>query len=145
MNISGGSSPSSGDALKRIKIAGRKSMSTGTKQSPRVENGVLKWYVGNAFYINFTITNDSDGKLLGFNENDYVKVIFRDKRRIIKTFDVREVEEGRIQIHMDSRSTCLFGVGKYHYDIELYRNGGETIQTLYKCGEAEVEGCDEWA
>lgn len=113
-----------------------------TKQSPRNENGIIKWYEGDAFFLDFAI-NDYFTKLpLELGGNDWVSIEFRDSRRPIKKFnEMVKTEEGLFRVHIDKDLTKLFRVGKYEYDIEYHRNNDETIQTILECGKVEVEGC----
>ena len=118
-----------------------------TKKSPRVENGIIKWYEGDAFYLYFNLLMGikSEGLYpLELSENDKVTVTFSTLQdRVIKIFEITETVADKFPIYIDAKTTRIFRKGKYHYDIELHRNNDETIQTLLKCGEVEVEGCQK--
>lgn len=113
-----------------------------TKQSPRNENGIIKWYEGDIFFLDFAL-NDYYTKLpIEVGENDRFSIEFHNCQRTIKRFDeMVKTEEGLYRIHIDKDVTKLFRVGKYHYDIRYHKNNDETRQTIYECGEVEVEGC----
>ena len=114
-----------------------------TKQSPRIENGTIKWYEGDAFYLYFTIDDvNSDPVVpIKLEENDKIVVIFRQQCREMRRFEILESKSGLFPVHVDERTTKLFREGQYFYDIELHRNNSDTIQTIVQCGKIEVEGC----
>ena len=115
-----------------------------TLQSPRIENGVIKWYEGDAFYIRFNIYNLYNGEVIELSDKDHIDVEFYDCRRTVAAFrDIKLGADGLFSIHIDSRLTQSFKVGEYHYKIELHKNDSETIQTIERCGKAEVEGVCE--
>ena len=50
------------------------------EQSPRVVNGVIKWYEGDTFTMDLGLgLTDQDGEAVTLNAADTVKVTFRDK------------------------------------------------------------------
>ena len=114
-----------------------------TEISPRVENGVLKWYEGDAFFVRFgLVINKQTGEELVIGESDKVVVTFYDSYcRKIVAIDVPVSNGKTLPVHIDSRRSKLFPVGNYHYDVELHRNNSETIQTIAHCCKVEVEGC----
>lgn len=112
-----------------------------TKDSPRIESGIIKWYEGDAFYLNFSIF-DERGDAIELNENDRIVVKFHNELKLIKKYEIEKPTGGLFLVHIDGSATKLFKRGEYHYDVELSRNFGETIQTLLRCGDIEVEGCE---
>lgn len=115
-----------------------------TLQSPRVENGTIKWYEGDAFFLNFSMRYKGGEEEISLGENDkFVINFYQNCNRPLWSAEIHEMVGSFYPIHIDSRVTRIFGVGKYHYDIELHKNNSETIQTILKCGKIEVEGCNQ--
>lgn len=114
----------------------------GTKQSPRVEKGIIKWYEGDAFFLPFNIKDAITKLPIVLGESDQaVAKIFDCRERILASFeDVQQDERGRFVIHIDDELTNRFKEGKYHYKWEIHKNNNETIQTIKACGDIEVEG-----
>lgn len=112
-----------------------------TKQSPRSENGIIKWYEGDVFFLDFIIKDYYTKEPIVVEGKDKVVIEFHDNRKPIKSFGVVSTNSGVFSIYMDKDSTKLFKVGKYHYKIKYHKNDSETIQTIYDCGKVEVEGC----
>lgn len=113
-----------------------------TKQSPRNENGIIKWYEGDAFYLPFVLRDYVTKEPFVLGERDKFVVEFFDCReRVIYTCDVLVPEaDGLYKVHIDKDVTKRFKQGKYHYKIEYHKNDSETIQTIKDCGDIEVEG-----
>lgn len=111
-----------------------------TLQSPRIENGVLKWYEGDAFYIDYELKNEETGEIVETDENDGLVIEFYCGRKKIRSFNLEKIEESVYQLHIDARSSKLFTVGEYAYTVELHKNNSQTIQTIENCGRAIVEG-----
>lgn len=123
-----------------------------TKDSPRWENGVLKWYVGNAFAVSFDISVE------GLDEEDEPKVLvefFDSKMNKKATFPKTpawsidgDKKTCQISLKIDKEKTKAFGPGLYTYCIKLKwtkNTGGTTpenrTRTIYGNGQVEVELC----
>lgn len=116
----------------------------GTLQSPRVdEKGILYWYEGDAFFLNFSMKDKKTGAQIILGQNDKFVVTFHNANteKFVAEFYIEKMVGEFYPIHIDSEITNVFKEGLYHYDIELHRNNSETIQTILSCGEAIVEGC----
>lgn len=97
----------------------------GAQQSPRIVNGVIKWYQGDTFDLNIYLNMmDQDGMEVIIGGSDTVTVVFKDKTNTeIKTFTFDSISNNTISLDFDSICTALFPKGKYFYDI--YYNGTE--------------------
>lgn len=87
--------------------------------SPRIEDGVIKWYVGDEFEIGFQLNlQDADGEPIILNSTDTVTVsIKRWDKEPVKDFIFNNVENNFISLEFDSDTTALFSKGQYIYDI----------------------------
>lgn len=113
-----------------------------TLQSPRIENDTIYWYEGDAFYLNFSLSNSETNESIYLQENDKIVVRFYSCNcRLVCVKEITEQVGEFYPIHIDSKLTTAFSSGKYHYDIELHRNNSETIQTILEGGKIEVQGC----
>ena len=95
------------------------------QQSPRIVNGVLKWYQGDTFDLKIQLKMiDQDGTEIIIGDGDTVTVVFKDKTDTeIKTFLFETVENNTITLDFDSECTANFPRGEYFYDI--YYKGAE--------------------
>ena len=111
--------------------------------SPRIENGIIKWYCGDAFFINFDIIDDETKAPLELGEYDSIEVSFYNAQlRPVKTFEFRGAMVcNELKYHINETITKLFPVGKYTYCIKYHKNNNETIATVKAVGECEVERC----
>lgn len=125
----------------------------GAKQSPRFEDGVLRWYDGDTFEIDWEIalsSVDGDG-----NEEDYSfktgdKLAFEFyNSRLAK---VRSVEfdgskmtvsggTAKVTLPFGSEDTKLFPVGSYTYCIKAITENGKRVTTIGANNKAVVERC----
>ena len=70
-------------------------------QSPRIDNGVLKWFYGDTFVVDMVINLvegevGEDGnivnKLINFNESDQIVVtFFNDRKEVIHSFILNNI------------------------------------------------------
>lgn len=108
------------------------------KVSPRVENGVIKWYEGDTFSLQLELElRDQDGEAITIGENDTVHIIFRDDTLdAVKEFNFTEITGNIVTMVFDSTVTALFPKGRYTYDVHYT---GENRTTVCNDNKAEVE------
>ena len=113
------------------------------KQSPRIENGVIKWYCGDAFYLSFEVLEDETGKPLSLSNNDAIIISFFTKQNVlVKKFEFRgERDCEDLVCHIDESVTKLFNIGTYTYCIKYHQPDIKTVSTVKAVGECEVERC----
>jgi hypothetical protein len=108
------------------------------KQSPRIINGVLKWYLGDTFDLDIRLSlidQENEDYIIG--PDDTVETVFRDATGdIVKTFTQTGIGDNTITLDFNAETTALFDRGKYTYDI--YLNSLERT-TLANDNEAVVE------
>lgn len=97
--------------------------------SPRIVNGVIRWYQGDTFDIQLTIElEDQDGEPVIIGADDTVKIIFENARLVpVKTFTFTNVQENTVVMTFDDEAAALFPKGNYTYDVRLEGAGKTTI------------------
>ena len=106
--------------------------------SPRIVNGVLKWYEGDTFSLQIDLElEDQDGETITIQPEDTLKVVFKNKSlRTVKEFTFTGIEGNTIHLEFDKECTALFEKGNYTYDI-IYIT--EEIKTIAATNKAVVE------
>ena len=109
------------------------------RQSPRIHNGVLKWYEGDTFGFSIAISlEDQDGETVNVNPGDTVEVEFRDRKNLAVTeFTFANVQNNTVSLDFDDTVTALFRKGEYQYDVVL--NHGDKRTTIAKDNDVVVE------
>ena len=89
------------------------------RMSPRIINGVLKWYAGDTFELQVDITlEDQDGEPITIKETDTIEFEFFNKKRdTVKIFTFTNIVNGSVLLVFDEATTALFPAGEYTYDI----------------------------
>ena len=107
------------------------------KQSPRIENGVVKWYEGDTFALQLELDIvDQDGERVILAPEDTVTAVFRnDALSVVKEFTFTDVADNTITLAFDNTCTALFPAGHYTYDIRCI---GTRRTTVCSGNEAEV-------
>lgn len=97
------------------------------EQSPRIVNGVIRWYQGDTFDIQLNLDlTDQDGEPVVINTDDLVKIVFTDKSKsVVKEFEFTNVEDNTVTMDFDSACTALFGKGNFTYTVTV-RHGDRT-------------------
>ena len=108
------------------------------QESPRVVNGVLRWYEGDTFEVTLEVElKDQDGDPVHILEGQSLEVEFLDRSlHVVKTFRFDEVENDIVILDFDDEVTALFPKGNYTYNI--YYNGVERV-TLADSNKVVVE------
>lgn len=96
--------------------------------SPRIVNGVIYFYQGDTFSLQFEFfIEDQDGEPITISPTDTIKVVFKDSRKhAVKEFIFNEIRENVITVLFDESVTELFQEGQYTYDI-YYKNDAERV------------------
>ena len=124
-----------------------------TTESPRIENGIIKWYEGDEFGIDFELIDNETGEPYTLKNGETVEITFY-KQGITKSFtsDSRvasvlvkaftfdhTADCSALTCNFDKATTNLFSVGRYTYCIKL--NTAEARQTVSANNVVEVEKC----
>lgn len=101
------------------------------RPSPRIVNGVLKWYEGDTFELDVELqVTDQDGETVNISDTDTVEFVFKDCRReIIKTFSFAKITDNTVTLVFDKTVSAMFPKGEYTCDVYLV---GERRITLAK-------------
>ena len=108
------------------------------RMSPRLINGVLKWYAGDTWELQVDITLcDQDGENITIQSTDVIEFEFFNKKRdVVKKFTFTNVKNGSVVLVFDEETTALFPAGEYTYDVYY---DGYTRKTLSNDSIAIVE------
>lgn len=131
-----------------------------SNESPRFENGVLKWYEKNTFGITFYVNikswgdlDDADESLDDFNIsievfNDKGFLVFSHTEEAQQELEPQTGYAARtsVTLTIDSDATKKFPWGSYSYRIKLTDKTHtsadfDDIRTVYGQGRIEVELC----
>lgn len=107
--------------------------------SPRVVNGVIKWYQGDTFLLDIEIDlTDEDGHPIAIAEDDTVSIHIIDRTGgLVYDETFTDIQNNTIRLNMDGTKTALFREGDYHYDI--YLSTAEKRTTILNAGKMVVE------
>lgn len=108
------------------------------RSSPRIINGVLKWYEGDTFTLDLEIElEDQDGLAKDIADTDTVDVVFYNRSEDkVKEWHFTNISNNVVTLVFDDEVTALFPAGWYHYDI-IYK--GENRTTIAKRVQLIVE------
>lgn len=97
------------------------------RQSPRIENGIIKWYEGDTFELALTLElTDQDGEDISIAADSGVTVVFRDRREeTVKTFSFTNIVGNTVTLDFDAECSALFPKGEYSYKV-VYAAGEKT-------------------
>ena len=97
--------------------------------SPRIEEGIIKWYVGDQFELGFKLNlEDADGETIILNDSDTVIVeVKRWDKEPIKEFVYTNVVDNFVTLVFDEDTTGLFQKGDYIYDIRIEGSFNTTV------------------
>ena len=124
-----------------------------TVESPRIENGGIKWFEGDEFGIDFELIDDETGEPYALKNGETVEITFY-KQGVIKSFSSGSIPVNRaiktfvfdssshcaaLTCKFDKETTKLFPVGRYTYCIKL--NTVSARQTVSANNVVEVERC----
>lgn len=112
------------------------------KSSPRVENGVLRWYNGDCFTVDWTINLTKDDEEYEYNEDDELVFNFYDRyeEELIYSFSFTNIEDNTVTLDFTEDISALFDAGSYTYCVKFNGYDGEVV-TLYAKLRAEVDQC----
>lgn len=99
------------------------------EMSPRIVNGVIKWYQGDTFDLQLTFDlEDQDGEPITIAPTDTVKIVFKDKSlKTVKEFTFTNISNNTVTMDFDATCTALFTKGNYTYDVLYSRSERTTV------------------
>lgn len=109
--------------------------------SPRIENGVLRWYAKDTFDVQVDLElEDQDHRPITLSSTDTVTFEFfnRSLRSVKKfTFTASDIEDNSVHLNFDEETSDLFFPGKYTLDVTVTHDGNVT--TVAKASPVLVE------
>ena len=113
--------------------------------SPRLVGNVLKWYYGDTFSINWTITLKRDGVPIIFGEGDQIVFSFYipNSPKCVQVFTFDNITSNLFTLNFTSDISKKFIPGKYVYDIKYISTAADTmeVKTIGSFNCIEVERC----
>lgn len=108
------------------------------RSSPRIVNGVLKWYEFDTFTLDLELElEDQDGEPVTIGTDDIVEINFYNRSEDkVKEWHFTNISSNVVTLVFDDEVTALFPAGWYHYDI-IYK--GENRTTIAKRVQLIVE------
>lgn len=132
-------------------------------QSPRMDNGVLKWFYGDTFAIDMVVNlveqeTDEEGKtvnkLIDFSNDDQMVVTFFNSRKeVVHSFIAKNISNDEdsenyhtISLEFTKDISHKFCKGRYTYCMKyIHKEDGKTvytdITTICVNNKVEVETC----
>lgn len=108
--------------------------------SPRIdEDGVIYWYQGDTFKIDFEIkllSDDDPPVEIPLQDGDVVRFTFRSYRAQVAEFVFDTFQDGVVTLEFDAEMTAKFCRGAYTYVVTHER---DYIRTIIKGNRAVVE------
>lgn len=116
-------------------------------QSPRMDNGVLKWFYGDTFVVDMVINLveeevGEDGtlvnRLINFNESDQIMVtFFNDRKELVHSFILKNISNDETSESYHTASLDFtkdishkFRCGRYTYCVKyVHKDGDKTVST----------------
>lgn len=99
-----------------------------TKDSPRIENGVLYFYEGDTFVFKLDLNFTQDGEPLEIEPTDTVIFEFKDERGdIIASQIFTNIVDNKVDMEWDTEFTSHFSKGKYTYRARYISDFTTTI------------------
>lgn len=89
------------------------------RQSPRIENGILYFYMGDTFELDLELTlTDQDGEDISIAAASTVKVEFLNRQnQTVKSFEFTDIQNNTVTLCFDAVCSALFSRGEYRYRI----------------------------
>ena len=107
------------------------------RSSPRIVNGVLKWYEGDTFTLDIELELiDQDGAAIDTNGKEVLIKFYDMSEDLVKEFNIKNIQNNTVSLEFNSEITALFPQGEYHYDV-IYM--GEHRTTIAKDNAIVVE------
>lgn len=105
------------------------------RPSPRFVNGVLKWYAGDTFDVDFEVgLVDQDGTDIVISPGDKLTFAFKNARREdVKKFEFTGVTDGKARLYFSEATSALFPAGRYTYDVIYTGTNRRTIARNNPC------------
>lgn len=99
------------------------------KASPRMENGVIRWYEGDTFrltlILNLKMLSEESYPI---GEGDSVTVnTYDDIKNLVESINFDKIENNSVVIDFDSVRTAKYPKGKYRYDVIFKSNYITTV------------------
>ena len=115
------------------------------KQSPRIKDGTVAWYAGDAFIIDWEVHLTEGETPIIFEEGDQLIWSFfsvEDKVNPVHTFvfDYPDIHDYTVELFFTKEISAKFAVGNYTYCVKFLSHDGRVV-TLNANNKIKVEAC----
>ena len=115
------------------------------KQSPRIKSGVIYWYHGDAFDIDWDIHLTEEEQPIVFQEGDQLEWNFfssANKEKPVHTFNFKyeDIVDNTVTLKFTQEVSKKFAIGSYTYCIKFICHDGRVV-TLNALNKIQVEAC----
>lgn len=115
------------------------------KQSPSITDGVISWYMGDAFVINWEVHLTEEEFPVEFQEGDRLEWSFfsiLDKCNCIHKFifNYEDIDDYTVTLFFSKDISAKFKVGCYTYCVKFFSHDGRIV-TINAHNKIKVEPC----
>lgn len=117
------------------------------KQSPRIKNGVIYWYAGDAFAIDWEVQlMDDEGTAITFKPGDQLVWSFFSTSDKVKpvytfTFNYDDIQDNKVTLLFSRAISSKFAIGSYTYCVKFIDTENDRVVTLNATNKVQVEAC----
>lgn len=110
------------------------------RRSPRLVNGIIRWYEGDTFTLKFNINlKDENGDPIDILTQDAYLIEIRNASNEVVYQTAGNLANGSFELYVDNTLTTIFTAGEYRYDIRIYLSERD-ISTIVKSNTIIVDG-----
>ena len=96
--------------------------------SPRIVNGVLKWYEGDTFTLDIELELiDQDGVAIDTSGKEVLIKFYDRYEDLVKEFSFENLQNNTVSLDFNNEISALFPQGEYHYDVHYMADNRTTI------------------
>ena len=115
------------------------------KQSPRIKDGVIYWYHGDAFYVDWEVHLTDGEQVVEFQPGDELIWNFfsqADKNKPVHTFSFGydDIHDNMVTLNFTREISNKFDIGTYTYCVKFADHDGRLV-TLNATNKVKVEEC----
>lgn len=98
------------------------------RSSPRIINGVLKWYEGDTFTLDIELElTDQDGMTIDTTGKEVDFLFYNRSNELVKEFIFKNIQNNTVTLVFNTDVSALFPMGEYHYDVHYISSDRTTI------------------
>lgn len=115
------------------------------KQSPRIKDGTIAWYAGDAFIIDWEVHLTEGEQAITFEPGDQLIWSFfsvADKTTAVHSFifEYNDIKDNTVSLFFTKEISNKFKIGNYTYCVKFMCHDGRIV-TLNANNKIKVEAC----